>query len=156
VLTLVPKSWYSWDFRVMQDGVEVAFIDRHLFRERATFTLGGTTYDIRRTSMWRGEFVLERDGAVIAEATKPSLVRRRFEVVAGGERYGLHAVSTFGRAFHVLRGGVPVGRVVPVSMFRRTATAEMPATISTEVQLFMTFLVLAVWKRMADAAAASG
>lgn len=157
MLTLIPKHWFSWDFRVTEDGRDIALIDRDWFRERATLDVDGASYHVRRTSLVHGTFALELDGRVIAEAKKTSAFRRAFEVVtAEGERYELAAVSMFRRRFELLRGGVPVGVVEPVSVFGRTATAKFPTTLSRPLQLFLVFLVLVLWKRASDAAASSG
>jgi hypothetical protein len=157
MLTLVPKSWISWDFHVREAGREIAFIDRDWFRERASFTLDGETYHVRRTSVVSGTFSFEYRDVVLAEATKTSALRRAFEVVTkGGERYGLRAESVFGRTFELTRGGVRVGEVRPVSIFGRTATVRFPDSVPRPLQLFMVFLVLVLWKRTSDAAASSG
>jgi hypothetical protein len=152
MLTLIPKSWLSWDFRIEDDGREIAFIDRDWFRERATFAVDGAAYDVRRTSVVQGTFTLERGGVEIARAQKTSAFRRAFEIeTADHERYELRAASTFRREFQLTRGGVPVGSISPVSMFGRTATAHLPETVPRPVQLFMLFLVLVLWKRRSDA-----
>ena len=153
MLTVIPKSWLSWDFHVTEDGQAVALIDRHWFRERASFSVDGKSYDVRRTSVMHGTFVLEHSGRVVAEARKRSAFRRSFDISSGGNRYTLEAVSAFGREFRLLRGGTPAGRIRPVSMLRRTATAVFPEAMPREVQLFVVFLVLVLWKRAADAAA---
>jgi hypothetical protein len=156
MLTLIPKSWLSWDFRVTEDGRDIAFIDRDWFRERATLDVDGATYHMRRTSVVHGTFALEHDGRVVAEAKKTSAFRRAFEVVTvDGERYELQASSMFRREFQLLRGGVPVGAVRPVSIFGRTATVNFPQTVPRPLQLFLVFLVLVLWKRTSDAAASS-
>lgn len=155
MLTLVPKSWFSWDFRVIADGADIALIDRHSFRERASFTLDGKEYVIRRTSMVRGTFVLEHSGQVLAEASKPSSFRRLFELSVGSASYTLKAVSSLRREFGLFSGSASIARIRPVSAFGRKAIAEFRAGIPREVQLFAVFLVLILWKRVADAAAAT-
>lgn len=155
-LSLVPKGWYSWDFHVREDGREVALIDKEWFRERATFALEGVTYEVRRTSILRGTFALERGGRLLAEATKTSIFRRAFDVRVGADRYRLQSRSAFRREFRLLRGGVPVGVFRPVSLFRREATARFPASLPLQVDLFLVFLVLVLWKRETDAAASGG
>ena len=154
-LLLTPTRWFTWDFRVTANGRDIAVIDRHWYRERASFSLDGTSFTIRRTALLRSTFVLERagTGAVIAEASKPSAFLRTFEVTAGGKQLTLRAVSAFRREFHLFDGAAWIGRIRPVSAFRRTATAEFPETMPLELQLFVTFLVLVLWKRQADRAA---
>jgi hypothetical protein len=153
VLVLTPTRWYSWDFRVTANGQEIALIDRDWFRERATFAIDGKSYEVRRTSMLRSSFVLERGGTVIAEATKPSSFRRTFEVTVGDKRLTLRAVSVFRWEFHLFDGPTWVGRIRRVSVFRRRATAEFLEGMSREVQLLVVFLVLVLWKRSTDRAA---
>jgi hypothetical protein len=150
MLTLIPKNWFSWDFRVLDGEQDIAFIDRDWFRERASFTLDHRTYDVRRTSILRGTFALEQSGVTLAEASKTSAFRRAFEVHFGGHHYRLQAARFFGREFHLLQGGVSVGTVRPRSVLGRSATAEFPERIPREVQLFLVFLVLNLWKRAAE------
>jgi hypothetical protein len=152
MLKLIPKNWFSWDFRVLQGGHEIALIDRHWYQERASYTLAGRTYDVRRTSLLHGTFVLEHASMVLALATKPSAFQRAFDITIGADQYRLEAASVGRREFHLLQGGVKVGSVRPDSFLRRSATAQMPAQLPQEVQLFLIFLVLTLWKRAADAA----
>ena len=152
VLTLKPKGWLSWDFHIIENGEEVAFIDRHWFHERATFSVDGRFYDIQRTRLLRSTFVLTQSNVIIAEADKPSAFRRTFVISAGAEEYTLEAGSAFQRRFDLLNGDRLVGTVRPTSVLRRTGVAELPETIPRPIQLFIVFLVLILWKRQADAA----
>ena len=152
-LLLTPTHWLTWDFRVTADGREIAIIDRDWFRERASFSIDGRSFGIRKTSLLRSNFVLEDNGTLVAEATKPSAFRRTFHVTAGGKQLTLRAVSALRREFHLFDGAAWIGRIRPLSAFRRKATAEFPETMPLEVQLFVTFLVLVLWKRQADRAA---
>lgn len=154
MLKIVPEHWYSWDFRVLEDGNEVARLDRAWVRERGGFELDGDSYEIRRTSTLKGSFVLQRATTIVARAEKASLVRRAFDVQVGAVPYRLEAVSAFRREFRVLRAGVPWGTIRPVSAFRRTAVADLPDTASLPVRLFFIFLTLVLWKRQQDAAGA--
>jgi hypothetical protein len=153
MLTLVPKNWFSWDFRVIDDSGDVALIDRHWFRERASFSIDGRSFNVRRTSVLQGTFVLEHEGETLAEAVKPSSFRRRFEITTGSGHYRLEAESMLGRAFVLSDDGIPVGEVRPKSFVGRTATVQFPERLPREIQLFMVFLVLVHWKRASDAAA---
>src|SRR5262245_16716675 len=152
MLKLVPKNWFSWDFRVLQGGQEIALIDRHWFQEKASYSLAGRTYEVRRTSVLHGTFVLEHANMVLALANKPSAFHRAYDITIGAEQYRLEAAAVARREFHLLQGGVTVGSVRPDSFLRRSATAQLPAKLPQEVQLFLIFLVLNLWKRAADAA----
>ena len=155
MLEIVPQAWYSWDFRVLEAGEEVARLDRAWVRERGVFELDGDTYEIRRTSVLRGSFLLQRGTVVVARAEKPSLFRRAFDIRVGAVPFRLEAVSALRREFRVLRAGVPAGTIRPVSAFRRTAIADLAPGIPLPVRLFLIFLTLVLWKRR-DAAASSG
>lgn len=155
VLTLRPRAWYSWDFEVVADDEVLAVIDKVWYRERASFTLDGVTYDVLRTQLLRGRFALQVHGRVVAEATKTSAFRRAFELRWEGQRYELRAAHPFWREFRLYQGGVPVGVIAPVSVLRRSAIAQLPAEIPLPVRLFIAFLVVVLWKRQSDAAASS-
>ncbi|MFW5952078.1 MAG: hypothetical protein ACOCVZ_08195 [Gemmatimonadota bacterium] len=152
MLTLEPRAWYSWDFRVMDGGREVAFLDRRVLREQASFALSGDRYTARRTSLARGTFVLEGPTGVLARATKTGIFRREFEVEAGPERWLLRAVSPLTREFQLLRDGVLLGTVQPVAILRRRARLDLSDAVPAPLQVFVAFLVLVLWKRAADAA----
>ncbi len=148
-LEIIPHSWFSWDFRVLENGVERAVIDKSWVRERGTFVIDGETYTVGRTSVLRGTFALECGGRVVADARKPSVFFRSFEIAAGTDRYTLRAASIFRREFLLLRQGKVVGAISPVSMFGRHAEVTLPEEIQLPVQLFIVFLVLVLWKRAA-------
>jgi hypothetical protein len=153
MMTLIPTSVFSWNFRVLLNDQHLTLIRRRWFRERATFEIEGRAYEMRRTSWIHGSFVLACGGRALAEATKPSLFRRSFEIVADHRHFELEAVSAFHREFRLRRGSETLGTVRPRSFFSRTATADFAESIPLHVQLFVTVLVLVLWKRAADAAA---
>lgn len=128
-------------------------LDFHGLRERVSFASGGDAYLARRTSVLRGTFVLERSGSVVAEAVKPSVLRRALELRHGSERYRLEPEAALRRDFRLVRGGIPVGLVWPTSTFRRGGAARLPATLPRPVRLFVVTLVLILWNRDAAAAA---
>ena len=153
MLTLIPDSWFSWNFRVLRNDADLTVIRRDWFRERGTFEIRGVLYAIRRTSWIRSTFALERDGHAIAEASKPSSFRRLFDITADGNRLELRPASWFGREFQLYRGTELLGVVRPNSFWSRTATADLLDSIALPIQLFTIFLVLVLWKRASDRAA---
>lgn len=90
---------------------------------------------------------------MIAEAVKPSMPRRAFELRHGTERYRLEPEAALRRDFRLVRGGLPVGLIRPTSTFRRGGAARLPAPVPRPVQLFVVMLVLILWNRDAAAAA---
>lgn len=146
-LRIIPQGWLSWDFQVLEGGVELAVIDKSWLRERGIFTIDGRTYTFARTSVLRGAFTLEHDGRVLAEAVKPSPFLRSFEITANGDSYSLRAASPFRRKFLLLRRESVLGEIEPLSLFGREATARLPKEMQKPLQLFVVFLVLVLWRR---------
>jgi hypothetical protein len=46
ILELIPMSWFSWNFQVLQDGRTVAEIDTSRWREKGVLQIDGTNYDV--------------------------------------------------------------------------------------------------------------
>jgi hypothetical protein len=155
MLRAEPKSWFSWDFFVMDGDRELTLIDLACFREAGTFAVNGTHYQMRREGYLRGAFTLERDGTVIARAVKPSALKRLFDIEHGAARYTLKAKSSFGRTFLLLDGEHTAGELRPDHALTRKATIDLPASIPVPMQIFITLLMIILWKREAEAAAAA-
>jgi hypothetical protein len=153
MLRAEPKSWFSWDFRIFDGSRELALIDLACFREAASFTVGGSTYKATREGLFRTSFTLEQDGSVIARASKPSAWKRTLEIEHGASRYTLKAKSSFGRTFVLLNGDNSVGMLQPDHSFTRKATIDLPDGMPLPVQIFVTLLMIILWKRDSDAAA---
>ena len=154
LLRIEPKGWLSWSFRVLDArGHALTEIQQAWVRERGTFSIDGTRYTVRRTSAWKGTFQLEQPEGVLAEATKPSLFRRAFDVVTPRGHLRVEATSVFGRTFEVYRDEAPVGSIRPAAFLSRSAEADLPDDLPEPIRVFLIFLVLLLWKRAANAAA---
>ena len=96
----------------------------------------------------QGERLQTRGGGrTIASATKPSAFRRSFEVVFDQTDYKLETVSPFVRRFVLRKDRRVVGSIHPVHLFSRKAIVELPEYLPLEVQLFIAWLVIMLWKR---------
>jgi hypothetical protein len=156
MLQIEPLRWFSWDFSVGRDGREVAALDISWWRERGALVIDGVSYAVVREGLVSSDFRMTGpDGRVVATASKPSLFRRRFDVVAGSHTVTLQARSAWGRTMDVLLDGRPAGTVTPAGMWTRRASADLPDTLPRPVQVFILWLVLLLWKRDEDHAAAS-
>ena len=116
-------------------------------REAGSFQLVGESYSVGRRSLMGGDFFVEHIGRALATAEKPSAFLRRFVVTVEDETYELAARSAFHRGFVLRRRGQRVGSVEPNSLFSRSARTDLPQQLSLPVQIFMTWLVLVLWKR---------
>jgi hypothetical protein len=154
-LTMVPQRWYSWDFTVTSGERRVAVLDLAVWRERATIMIGDVTHRVFRERAMSGDFLIEAGGRELARATKPSCFRDTMIVHYGGREYTLRKPSIWRRTFVLMDGERQIGSIAPESMWSRRATAEFPQEWPTPITLFVIWLVIVLWKRDAESAAAA-
>lgn len=153
-MTLVakPKAWWSWTFSVFDNDNQIAETSFACLREAGTLQLANSTYRLYRQGAFRGPFILEKNGAVIAHADKPSALMRSFNVHHGEKTYTLEAESLFRRKFVVRELGSTIGSIAPQRACYRDARIDLPVALPLPVRLFMLWLTLLLWKREADSA----
>jgi len=167
MLTAAPKKWYSWDFVVARHDARaeasalrsdnaptVAHIDLSAWRETGVLNVEGINYRVYRESAM-GDFVLTRDGAVLARATRPSAFRRSFTLDHNGRQYTLRAKAPFRRAFVLLDGTREIGSLVPDSAWTRKSTVHLPDGWPLPLTVYAIWLTIILWKRDSDGAAAA-
>lgn len=152
-MTLLPRRWYSWDFRLVSGDRTLAELDLSSWRERAVVTIGGHEHRVYREGMVSGDFVIERHGQVLARGTKPSAFTSRIVVTHDGRQYTLRKKSIWKRAFILLEGDREIGSLSPNSWLTRDATVSLPPDWPLAVKTFVTWLAIILWKRDASAAA---
>ena len=156
MLHIEPLRWFSWDFTVDRDGRQVAELDISWWRERGELLVDGAAYTVVREGLISSDFRMTApDGRVVATASKPSLFRRRFDVVFGGHTVTLQARSAWGRTMDVLLDGRSAGSITPAGVWTRRASADLPDTLPRPVQVFVLWLAVLLWKRDQDSAAAA-
>jgi hypothetical protein len=154
-LTIVPRHWYSWDFDLTDGNRPLAGLEMSRWREKGVLTVDGVDHRVYREGLMSGEFILERDGVVLARATKPSAFRNAFELNFGGWKYTLRKKSMWSRSFVVEGGEREIGSLVPKSMWSRRARVTLPPDWPLPVRAFVIWLTLILWKREYDAAGSS-
>src|SRR5262247_2582559 len=101
-LTIIPKIWGSWDFRVYDGTTEIASIDVSWGGTNGTLTVQGIDHRVYREGLIGGDFGIERGGATLARASKPSAFLNMFSLSYGGRQYTLRKRSIWTRAFDLL------------------------------------------------------
>ena len=150
------KSYFQLRlYSIARDGAPVGEIDCARLWERATITVGGTTYSAAREGKMSGAFYLEANGNRLVSAEKPSALHRLFIVQVDGRTYTLKAAGAFGRAFVLTEHEVQIGSIAPNGWFSRTCTAELPDDLALEVKAFVIWLVIVMWRRQEQAAIAA-
>jgi hypothetical protein len=155
MLQLEPKHWYSWDFTLLAGDAPLARIDFSTWRERGALTIQGQRYTVSKEGLLSGGFKLESPGGTVATATRESIFRRRYTIVAGARTYTLQPRSTWGRAMVVREGDREVGTIEPRGIFTRRGTVSLPDAVPLPVRVFLIWLALLLWKREAEAAHAA-
>ena len=155
-MRIIPKAWYSWDFDVVGGDRTLARLDLSCWREKADVRIEDVNHRVFRERAMSGDFVIERGGQVLARATKPSAFRQAFLVNFNGKTYSLHRPSVWRRAFALLDGEQQIGSVSPNSVWTRAATADHPRDWPMAIKAFVIWLVIILWKRDSDGAAAAG
>jgi hypothetical protein len=154
VLEFGLKSFFRLrSYGISRDGAPVAEIDCSGMWERATITVGGAGYAAAREGKMSGAFYLEANGVRLASAEKPSAMHRLFTVQVGGRTLTLQAASAFGRAFVLTEHEAQIGSIAPLGWFTRKCKAELPDDLALEIQAFLIWLVIVLWRRQQQAAA---
>ena len=154
-MTVAPTNWYSWDFRVMNGDRTLAVLDLSSWRERAEIQIEDRTHRVFRERAMSGDFILEMGGQILARATKPSVFRETMIIRADGREYTLRKLSVWRRAFVLMDGDRQIGSISPDSVWTRHATADLPADWPLPVKAFAIWLVIILWRRASNSAAAA-
>jgi len=156
MLTCLPQSPCSWDFRIPDASAGPALVAFNFFTEQGAITLGGAEFAVRKHGPLSGHWTLEQEGQSVADARKPNPLFRSFELVADGMQLKVCAASPFTRSYEILSDGSPLGAIRPAHPFTRRAFIECAPEVPELVQLFSLWLVVLTWRRQArDNAAAS-
>jgi hypothetical protein len=163
VLDVTNRSFLKWQFEVSEAGRKLAFIDLKAVKEGADIEISGEPFRMYREGFLRGAYVLEAFGKELVRAEKPSVFHRRFVVDFAGRRFALKAVSVWRRAFTVTefpnagsglgdqmeedKDVAEIARIEPVSWYKFSAVATFDDELPVAVDIFLTTLVLLMWKR---------
>ncbi len=145
-----PSEFFTWDFELFEGEKRVVRMGQSWFREAGYFLWGGREYQLTREGLWSGNFLLQFNGQVLADATKISPFLRCFDVRTEGRTLTLTAASVFTREFQLLVDGTVVGSVAPESFFSRRCTVSFPDDLGVPVQVFLFWLVVLMWRRAAQ------
>lgn len=109
-------------------------------------------YQASRDGRLGSPFVFERDGVVVASTERLRGRSRSIPVKWEAKTYELARESAW-RGGYVLRdAGTAVGTIRPAGWATRRAVADLPDDLPLPVRMFITWIVLAMWRRAAQAA----
>jgi hypothetical protein len=152
-LEAVPKNWYGVNFHLQQENKLVGEVNNSHWRERARLELEDGSYELRRERFCAGDFFLERDGKVIARASKPSFFKCTFDVELPNRLLSLRKISRWKLRFGLFEGEKQIGSVYALGSFGRRMEIDLPADLSLPVRSFLFWLVFLIWRRQQQAVA---
>ena len=153
MLEAVPTNLFAKTIRLQQKNELVGEVDVSMWREKARLELQEGTYTLRREGFCTGDYLLERDGNVIARAIKPSFFQCSFEVDLPTRHLTVRKLSMWNRRFGVFDGEKQVGSVYPQGIFTKRSSIDLPADLPLAERIFVFWLAFLVWKRQESAAA---
>jgi hypothetical protein len=153
MLEAIPTDILSTNFRLQQQNQLLGEVDVSILREKARIELEDGTYELYRERQFSGDFVLERNGKIVARATKPSALQNRFEVELPDRRLVLRKVSIWNRRFELFDGEKQIGSIYPLGIFTRRSNIDLPDDWPLAIRIFLFWLAFIIWKRRNQAAA---
>ena len=153
MLEAIPTSVLSSNFRLEQESKLVGELDPSIWRCKATLELEDGTYTLYRESAFGGDYLMERNGNIVARAVKISMLRDKFAVQVGTRSLELKKISWKSRNFGLFDGDRQIGIIAPQGFFSKRSNIDLPQEWPLASRVFMFWLALLMWKR--DSAAAS-
>ena len=153
MLEAIPTNIFSNNIRLEQQNELIGEVDLSPWREKARLELPEGTYTLRREGFCSGDYLLERDGNVVARATKTSIFQCNFEVMLPNREVTLRKLSIWNQRFGLFDGEKQIGSVYRTGIFTRRSNIDLPADWSLASRIFVFWLALLTWKRQSAAAA---
>jgi hypothetical protein len=144
---LLPRKWYSSDYRVLRGEVELTSFKFLSGPERSFFSLTGNSYLAHKEKWNSPNFFLDEGETRIALAKKPSWSSKTFHLEHQGRPYTLKAES---KRFVLSCDQKEVGSIAKTGWFSRNGTADLPDDLPLSINLFLIWLALLMWKRESD------
>lgn len=152
MLAAITTNIFPRNFRLEQENQLLGEFNASIWRDKARLELEDGTYELYREGQYKGDFVVERDGKIVARATKPSAFRGRFEVEVSGRRLVLRRPSAWYRRFSLFDGEKEIGTIQPIGLLRRRTNIDLPDDWPLATRVFLFWLAFIMWRRESAAA----
>ena len=149
MLTCLPQSICSWNFRIHGASAGPAELEFSWFSEQGHIRLGGHEFEIHKHGPLSGRWSLMHHGTTVASAHKPSAFTRTFQISGPSGEITLQASSAMTRCFELWSGGRAIGSIRPAHALARRSTIDCPPGVPEFVQLFAFWLAVLTWRRAA-------
>ena len=152
MLEAIPTNFFSTNFRLQQETKLVGELDPSVWRCKATLELEDGTYTLYRERFLGGDYLLERNGNIVARAVKLSMLHDKYAIQIGNRMIELRKSGWASRKFVLFDSDKQIGTISPRGMFSKRADIDLPAEWPLASRVFMFWLVLLVWKQQSQAA----
>ena len=144
----IATGMFNIKFRLVgQNQRLLGELENSFLQAKAQLELEEGSYQLYREGWFSGDFLLELNGKVVARASKPSVLRNRFEIELPDRQLVLSKPSSFDRRVIVLDGGKEIGSIYPLGTFTRRTHVDVPDDWPVPIRAFLFWLVFNVWKR---------
>ncbi len=150
MLTCVPQSIFNWNYRINGSVGGPATTELYALVEQGGVYCGGVQYQVVKHGWFSGNWTLENDRQVVAEASKDSPLWRTVTIQVDASTLSLVAPNPFTRDFQITANGTPWGTIEPDGIFTRAATIDCSDKLAEPIQLFCFWLVTMLWRRAAN------
>jgi len=147
MLTCLPQSLCSWDYRILGARAGASAITFNMMSQQGTLQHGGDLYQIVKPTILVGRWTLESGGSVIGTAEK-SLMIRHYAVDTGGTPFSVQA-RLMSSTFNIVVGARNVGEVRKMHPFTRRAVVDCSNAVDELGQLFAFWLCALAWRNAA-------
>ena len=152
MLEAIPTTIFSTNFRLEQDKKLVGELDPSAWRCKATLELEEGTYSLYREKLLGGDYLMERNGNVVARAAKVSILHNRFAVQVGTQTLELKKLGWASRKFGLFDGDRQIGIIYPQGYVTKRANIDLPEEWPLASRVFMFWLAFLNWKQQSQAA----
>ena len=152
MLEAIPTNFFSTNFRLQQETKLVGELDPSVWRCKATLELEEGTYTLSRERFLGGDYLLERNGDIVARAVKLSMLRDKYAIQVGNRTIELRKAGWASRKFVLFDAEKQIGTISPQGMLTKRTDIDLPAEWPLASRVFMFWLVLLVWKQQSQAA----
>ena len=152
MLEAIPTNIFARNIRLEEESKLVGELDPSVWRCKATLELEEGTYNLSREKFLGGDYLLERNGDVVARAAKISHLRDKYAVQLGTRVLELRKLGWASRKFGLFDGDRQIGSIYPRGTFTKRANIDLPAEWPLANRVFMFWLAFLNWKQQSQAA----
>lgn len=143
-----PQGTTGRRYRIVRDDALASEISFPIFGPSTAAPIDGRMYRLRRAGALRERFTLEGADVTqpVASVAQVDPLRRDYTVEVGEQRLRLRAESPLRTGYLLLEDDRVVGALHPAGPLRRGVEADLPDDLPLEVDVFLVWVILLLWR----------